>query len=122
MVPTGALDAPASVIYLPKHKAAGVAAAPAFVVRDAVLFFAQQNISGIFAAYTGEKTASRGKKSQINPFVRAFSHQCRTCAFVGKAQDALERMQWKLTAFLFTRQYKHRLAVKGKVAVLAQDE
>ena len=122
MIPKGSFQYPALVVDLAENEISGNVAALFQIVRQAILFLAQKDVSLLLSADAGQKAPARGQKNQLNPIAGASAHQGRTGSLVGKADDAFQNQQGILRFLFFPDINRHVFRFQCEISVFRGDE
>ena len=122
MIPKGSFQHPALIVDLAENEIPSNMAALFQLVRQAILFLAQKDVSLLLSADPGQKSSARGQEGQLNPLPGASAHQGRTGSLVGKADDAFQNQQGILRFLFFPDVNRHVFRFQRKVCFLRRDK
>ena len=122
MIPKGSFQHPALIVDLAENEIPSNMAALFQIVRQAILFLAQKDVSLLPPAYARQKAPAGSQESQLDSFPGAGPHQGRAGSLIGKADDAFQHQQGILCFLFLADVYRHVFRFQRKVCFLRRDK
>src|SRR5699024_10867657 len=122
MVPRGALEHPAGIVYLAENETFCQPDALIRRIRGAVLRLAQQYVAALFAGGPCKETAALGEEHKVYAAPGTRAHERRGRPGIGEGEYPLERVKGEARGLCFAAADDDVFPVQAEIAVLAQDK